>query len=208
MLWLFERVIKGPAIQLLPDGWQRRLQDKLAPLSFRGWSQFGRIVFWIAVGTLTHLVWDQFTHPYTRMGMWWPLLRTYVAVPFRHPMTVAGVLQDTSTILGFLILCLWCAAWYQRTPPAAETLKPELAPLTRLCVVLMMGLVAIVGGYLLASYALTDRVGNLSRATRVAITLITMIQGFCVAMLTYAAAMTWRGRLQSSAAPQINESPR
>src|SRR5262249_45426136 len=91
VLWLFERVIKGPAIQLLPDGWQRRLQDKLAPLSFRGWNQFCRIVFWIAVGTLTHLVWDQFTHPYTRMGMWWPLLRTYVAVPFRHPMTVAGV---------------------------------------------------------------------------------------------------------------------
>src|SRR5664279_3640834 len=45
VLWLFEWVVKGPAIELLPSGWQRRLHNKSAPLSFLGWRQFGSIVF-------------------------------------------------------------------------------------------------------------------------------------------------------------------
>ncbi len=36
VLWIFERVVKGPAIELLPSALQRRLKDKLEPLSFRG----------------------------------------------------------------------------------------------------------------------------------------------------------------------------
>ena len=65
VLWLFERVVKGPAIALLPSGVQRRLQNKIEPLSFSGWRQFGSIVLWIAVGVATHMGWDQFTHSYS-----------------------------------------------------------------------------------------------------------------------------------------------
>ncbi len=100
VLWLFELVVKGPAIELLPRGWQLRLQDKTQPLAFRGWRQFGKIVLWIAVGTLTHLLWDQFTHPYSRTAAYWPLLKTHIILPLWHTMPVAGLLQDVSTIVG------------------------------------------------------------------------------------------------------------
>src|SRR5215472_18479062 len=45
-LWLFEWIVKGPVIKLLPSSVQRRLQDKVAPLPFTGWRQFARILFW------------------------------------------------------------------------------------------------------------------------------------------------------------------
>jgi len=205
VLWLFESLIKRPAIELLPSGWQRRLQDKTVPLSFRGWRQIGRIVFWIAVGTLTHLAWDQFTHSYTRTASWWPILKEHVTVPLKHSETVAGLLQDVSTVLGFLALCVWCATWYRRAPPAPKTLAPELPPLTKFCVVIAMGLVALAAGYLLAWYKLAEHIGHLSRQMRTAITFIAMTQVFCVEMLVYGTAMTLRNRLQRLSAPQINE---
>ena len=40
LLWIFEWILKGPALELLPERLQRRLQDKAAPLSFLGLRQF------------------------------------------------------------------------------------------------------------------------------------------------------------------------
>ena len=198
VLWLFETVVKGPAIELLPSGWQRRLQDKTAPLSFRGWRKFACIMLWIGVGTATHLVWDQFTHSYTRTAALLPLLRVRIDIPFWHSMTIAGILQDASTMLGLLVLCLWCAAWYRHTPPAPKMPAPELSSLTKLCIALTIGLVALLGGCSLAWYTLADRVEPVSRSTRAAITIIAVIQLFCVEMFIYGAATTWRNREQTS----------
>src|SRR5271157_1443718 len=44
LLWVFERIVKGPVIELLPSRVHRRLQDKVGPMSFRGWARFGSIV--------------------------------------------------------------------------------------------------------------------------------------------------------------------
>src|SRR5215467_1244595 len=116
-LWLFEWIVKGPVIELLPSGLQRRLQDRLEPLAFKGWRQFGFIVLWICIGITTHVVWDQFTHSYAWLPSQWTWLKRSVPVPFLHPMTLAKVLQHTSTVLGLAIVFGWLLAWYRRTPP-------------------------------------------------------------------------------------------
>src|SRR5208283_2115341 len=67
VLWILEWIVKAPLLELFPSGLQLRLQDKLEPLSFRGWRRFGSILLWICVGILTHLVWDQFTHENSRL---------------------------------------------------------------------------------------------------------------------------------------------
>lgn len=198
VLWLFERVVKGPAIELLPNGWQRRLNDKTAPLSFRGWRQFVMIVLWLAVGTVTHLAWDQFTHRYTLLASYWPLLKTHITLPLRHPTTLAGLLQDASSILGLLILCLWCAAWYRRTPPSPTVLTTEFSSRVKIWVVSAMVFVAMTGGYALAGLTLADHLGPVSRSTRAAIIFLAMTQLFCVEMLIYGAAMTLRNQLHNS----------
>ena len=107
-------------------------------------------MLWIAVGTLTHLLWDQFTHSYSRTAAFWPLLKARIAVPLLHTMPLAGVLQDVSTIVGFLALCLWCAGWYRRTSPAPTTVATEFSPFTKLFVVSAMTSVAVSVGYALA----------------------------------------------------------
>jgi hypothetical protein len=205
VLWLFEWVVKRPAIELLPRGWQLRLEDKTRPLTFRGWRQFGKILLWIAVGTLTHLLWDQFTHPYSRTAAYWPLLKAHIRFPFWHTMPVAGLLQDVSTIAGFLALCLWCAAWYRRTSPAPSTVATQFSPLTKLFVVSAMVFAAIFLGYFLACFTLADHVGPVSRSTRAAILVMAITQLFCGEMLIYGAAMTLRNRLHHDVVQQINE---
>ena len=208
VLWLFESVVKGPAIELLPSGWQRRLHDKTAPLSFRGWRQFGSIVFWIAVGTLTHLVWDQFTHPYTRLAAYWPLLKTRITVPLWHPMSLAGLLQDASSIFGLLALCVWCAAWYRRTPAVRTSLANQFPPLKRISVLSAIVLVALAAGYALGTFSLADHLGPLSRSTRVAILFLAVAQTFCIEMLIYGAAMTLWNRLHRVAPEPIKQPSR
>src|SRR5262252_2376909 len=116
-LWVFERVVKAPAVELLPSGVQRRLQDKLAPLSFTGWNQLARIVLWIGVGIVTHLFWDQFTHSYSWLALHWSLLQVQVSLPFGHTFLLAHLLQHLSTIGGFLVLCVWFLAWYRKAQP-------------------------------------------------------------------------------------------
>ncbi len=205
VLWLFEWVVKGPTVELLPGAIQRRLHDKTAPLSFWGWKQFGRIVFWIAVGTLTHLVWDQFTHSYTRTAEFLPLLKTHITFPYWRHTTVAGLMQDASTILGFLALCIWCMAWYRRTSPSPAARASELSPLTKISVVAAMVLIATGAGYTLAWFLLASRLGPVSRQVRVAITFLAMTQIFCLEMLIYATAMTLWKRQHPVAARQVDE---
>lgn len=207
-LWLFEWIVKKPVIDLLPSSVQRRLQDKVEPLPFSGWRHFARILFWIAVGTLTHLIWDQFTHPYTRTANYLPVLKSHVTPPFWHSVTVAGLLQDASTILGFLAMCVWCLAWYRRTPPGPKTHASEFPPLTKLFVVSIMGLIALFAGVVLAWYTLSDHVGPVSRSTRVATLFIAITQLFCVEMLIYGLAITLATRPRRVPAPEFDEMPR
>jgi hypothetical protein len=117
VLWLFEWIVKGPAIDLLPSAVQRRLRDKAEPLTFLGWRQFGLIVLWTTVGIATHLIWDQFTHSYSELAMRWRLLRTVVLLPLGNSINFAHLLQHISTIGGLLVLTGWFVTWYRRTPP-------------------------------------------------------------------------------------------
>jgi hypothetical protein len=138
-LWLFEWIVKGPVIELLPSGIRCRLQDRLEPLPFRGWKQFGLIVLWICVGIATHLVWDQFTHSYSWLPSQWTWLKKSVSVPFVHPMTLTKILQHVSTVLGLAILFVWLLAWYRRTAPLPIADSREFPGLVKVAIVFSMG---------------------------------------------------------------------
>jgi len=117
---------------------------------------------------------------------------------------LAGLLQDASTVLGALALCVWCAAWYSRTPPASETTAAELPPLTKLSVVSGILFLALAAGYALAWFTLSNHFGRVGRSTALAITFMAMTQVFCVEMLIYGAAVTLRNRQHHVTVRQIN----
>ena len=67
-LWLFHAAIKRPAATLLPGGMQQRLHAELGDFKFGGPARFMAILFSMALGIATHVVWDAFTHPFSWPG--------------------------------------------------------------------------------------------------------------------------------------------
>jgi hypothetical protein len=72
-----------------------------------------------AIGCLTHVVWDAFTHPGGAEGGWIPIdgvsAHTYAQ------------LQLLSSVLGLVVLAWWAAGWWRSHPPlpSARSAYPE-----------------------------------------------------------------------------------
>jgi hypothetical protein len=203
VLWVFEWIVKGPAIELLPTSLQRRLQDKIEPLSFRGWNRISSIALWISAGIATHVFWDQFTHSYSWLGGQWSLLRARVAVPFLHPMPLPKLLQDVSTIAGLLVLCVWFVGWYRRTAPMPKTGMREFSPFVKIAVVFIISVVAAFIGYLVAILKLANHPPPINPLFVIATTFEAMTLIFCLELLVYGFALTIGAR--NRPATQLDE---
>lgn len=209
VLWIFERVVKGPAIELLPSALQRRLQDKLEPLSFAGLKQFGSIVFWVVVGVATHLVWDQFTHAHSNLASQWTLLRTTVQPPLFHTISVAHLLQHLSTIGGLAVLAVWLADWYRRTPRAPQLEAESFSPTLKATVTLTMSAIALLAGYPLAMWRLAHRSAPTRMLVIVVTTFVACTMVLCIQLLIYGLAITLNSRARQAASPNhTNAAPK
>ena len=73
----------------------------------------------LAVGSATHVLWDEFTH----VGRWGPqhlpaLAETWWLMPgYRW-------LQYVSSLVGLLVLLAWLVHWWRRTPATSDTDRP------------------------------------------------------------------------------------
>lgn len=205
VLWVFEWWVKGPVVELLPSGLQRHLQDKVEPLSFKGWGQFGSIVLWIAVGIATHVIWDQFTHSHTWMNAHWSVLHYSVPVPFHAPVLLPKILQHASTILGLLVVAAWCVLWYRRTTPVPETSLPQLSSFRKFVAVITMAGIAAVVGYPLAILKLADHAPPIRPLYFIVTVFEAMTLIFCVQVLIYGVARISSARFRRIPAAQADE---
>jgi hypothetical protein len=207
LLWVFEQWVKRPMVELLPSTVQRRLQDKLQPLPFRGWKRFVSIVLWIAVGIITHVFWDSFTHGHDWMVEHFIVLRTRVPFPFRYPVPLYKLFQYGSTTLGLLALITWFAAWYRRTTPVPKATLHEFTTFRKLATLFSISIISVLAGYPYAILRLADHeppINPLFFAVTVfeAITLI-----FCVQVLIYSLVRTCITRSQRTPAIKMDEEP-
>lgn len=117
VLWLFHRYAKEPLAACLPAKARQCLQLGPKSLSIDSASRLGMILFSILVGILTHIGWDSFTHN----GYWlydhWHFLKETITLPLFGPRPWYGIFQYISSLLGLLIILLWCIHWYRNTPP-------------------------------------------------------------------------------------------
>lgn len=123
---LFQLLLKRPLFELLPYPLRQRLQVFIKPPKLLHPKNIASVIIAIAIGAMTHVIWDAFTH-HNRWGVkLFPLLEQTV-----H--TIAGanihgyeLLQYGSTFIGMPILLLCLVAWFRSSHP--QSIPPSVLP--------------------------------------------------------------------------------
>ena len=117
--WVFQRVIKTPVLELLPDAAYQRSRAWAAP------AQLGSARAWwlaagaILLGALTHLVWDAFTHEGARGVRMFPALDDPAVDIAGHHLVGTRLLQDASSLVGLVLVLAMLAYGLRGAAPAA-----------------------------------------------------------------------------------------
>ncbi len=106
----FQFVLKRPAVFLLPRGFRSRFDA--APKLHAFWPVTGCL----AIGALTHIGWDSFTHDSGALVQRLPWLRQLGVELWGVPVVSYKILQHGSTLLGIAAIAGSVAAWLGRTP--------------------------------------------------------------------------------------------
>ncbi|MGY1726229.1 DUF4184 family protein [Geodermatophilus sp. SYSU D01062] len=124
LLWaLWHGLLSRPALSRAPRALAARLPAATAPGLRRRLRSPGdvlRVVAALAAGAATHVVWDAFTHP----GRWGAehvpaLARSWAGYP-GHAWA-----QDLGGAAGALVLLVWLARWWRRTPAGPAAVHPR-----------------------------------------------------------------------------------
>lgn len=174
VLWLFHHYAKEPLVACLPKGARLRLDLGPQSLSINSIPRFALIACSILIGIATHIAWDSLTHP----GFWpyqhWSFLRETVDLPLFGPRPWYGIFQYLSSLLGLVIVLIWCIHWYRSALPVHPDHFDRRAILTSRIVLICAFGVAILAGFLraAASGIPTGITGSQKFATRAATTVI------------------------------------
>jgi hypothetical protein len=98
--WVFQRWIKSPILEVLPEGPYARWRPFAAEASIRSWRQWLLAAGGVLAGAVTHLVWDAFTHDGGRGVRMFPVLDdSIIDIGTRH-LPAIYVLQDLGSLIG------------------------------------------------------------------------------------------------------------
>ncbi len=101
--WLFQRVIRAPMTELLPDQAYERSRASA------GSAEISSVVDWlfaagaILAGALSHLFWDAFTHEGATGVRMFPAIDDPVVEIAGHHLVGARLLQDLSSVVGLAV---------------------------------------------------------------------------------------------------------
>jgi hypothetical protein len=125
--WVFQRLMKTPVLEVLPDGPYARWHDFAAEAPLRSLRQWLLAVCGILGGALTHLVWDGFTHENGRGVRMFPLLDDSIIDIGRRHVPAVYVMQDLGSLVGLaLVIAMACCGLRSgRQAPIANRLVPR-----------------------------------------------------------------------------------
>ncbi|HEY2465716.1 MAG TPA: DUF4184 family protein [Steroidobacteraceae bacterium] len=107
--WLFQRLIKTPMLEVLPDGPYARWRPFAAEANIRSIRQWLLAGGGVVVGALTHLIWDAFTHDGGRGVRMFPVLDDSLFEFGSRRIPAHFVLQDLGSLLGLAaVLAMLC----------------------------------------------------------------------------------------------------
>lgn len=189
-LWLFHHYLKEPLVASLPKGARQRLELGSKSLSLNSAPRFTLIAVSILIGIATHILWDSFTHQWSWLYRHWSFLGEMVRLPWFGARPWYGILQYLSSIVGLLIVLLWCVHWYRIAQPIhPDRFSPKTVTLSRV-VFACAFVAAMLAGFLrAASFGIPSGVmGSQRFATHV---IITAISVFTLEVIVY--GFIWAG---------------
>jgi hypothetical protein len=107
----FQHLLRRPAVFLMPEPLRARLDPRPHIAAF------GPVTLSLALGALTHVVWDQLTHRPLMVARAFPFLREEVGTLWGHSIWSYRVLQTGSTLLGGAVLAAAVLLWFLLTAP-------------------------------------------------------------------------------------------
>ena len=125
LLWLFHTLLKWPLLSLLPESLQRRLFKPAQGFSFAPLQRFGLILLSLFVGSLTHVIWDSFTHE----EGWTVKHVPFLSAPISG-LPLYAILQNLGSLLGIILLTYWALRWLD-TAPQSDQLPCQVSPKAR-----------------------------------------------------------------------------
>ncbi len=129
---LFHVLLKGPLLGLLPEFVFSRLGN------FAERYHSFPPVSWVAVivsllcGTITHFLWDSFTHWDGFAVKAIPVLTSQVFSVEGYPVYLLKLLQQVSTCVGLLLIGFWLWRWLKNTPQNRRLLPVILSQSQRI----------------------------------------------------------------------------
>ncbi|HEY0803328.1 MAG TPA: DUF4184 family protein [Steroidobacteraceae bacterium] len=189
--WVFERLIKTPVVEVLPEGPYARWHPFAAEANIRSIRQWLRAAFGILAGALSHLVWDGFTHENGRGVRMFPVLDDSIIDIGRRHVPAIYVMQDLGSLIG-LVAVLAMVCYSLRRGPQTAVPNRLVARKERIEWVAAYGLAVIalsVGFYFLVRFAHPKSHTIVGRVSDVA---IASLRGLSAALLSISLALQLR----------------
>ncbi|MGO9514351.1 MAG: DUF4184 family protein [Steroidobacteraceae bacterium] len=178
--WVFQRLIKTPVMELLPDGAYSRWREFAAPAEYSSLRQWILAACGVLAGAITHLLWDAFTHEGARGVRMISALDDPVLAIGAHHLAGTSLLQDVSSLLGLVVVVVILAYGLRRGTGAASAAHRRLRAGERHAWIAAYVLLAALlsGGFFLMKFRADFAAWGLSRGAAIAV-----LRGLAVALL-------------------------
>jgi hypothetical protein len=190
--WVFQRLIKSPILEVLPEGPYARWRPFAAEANIRSMRQWLLAAGGVLAGALTHLIWDAFTHGGGRGVRMFPVLDDSIEVGSRH-LPAIYVLQDLGSLIGLgavlAMMCYGLRRGRQAAVPNRLILSRE-----RLMWLLIYALAAGIFTVTFYSWATLGQPPTHSIVARASGTAVASLRGLAAALLSVSLALDLRLR--------------
>ena len=190
--WLFQLVMRGAVIELLPSAAYLRWRGASTPADYKSLKQWLLVGCAVLGGAITHLVWDAFTHEGARGLRLFPGLEDSAIEISGHRIAGPRLLQDANSLIGLIVVI--AIVLYSLRPGMPEGRPPSrrLQPAERAAWIGVFALTAAgLSGLFFVLRHHTQIVGAVAPISSAA---IAVLRGLAAAMLLVAIALNVRLR--------------
>ena len=194
VLWLFHAVVKRSALLLLPDFARRGLTPYSSDFPFLPTGRLAAIILALAVGALSHITWDSFTHEHGWAVERLPALRASLFALAGREVGLYKLLQHGSTLTGLALLA-YCLRKRLKSEAAVMALpEPSLPARTRQRILLALLLSTCIAAVIIGLWSAARHSGLRALQVFVVQTAVGGMAAFALCLLLFSIAYRLRRR--------------